>query len=261
MTFPQALLLFAAALLAGGLNSVAGGGSFIAFPTLVFTGVPEIPANATTTVALWPGVGASAGAYRKELAGQRERLLLLAPVSLVGGILGALLLLHTPPVTFRLLIPVLLLLATLLFAFGGRLATALRRRMGAERAASRLVTTGVVVLQFVIAIYGGFFGGGIGILMLASLALMGMENLHEMNGVKTVLAGAINGVAVITFIVAGAVFWPQVLVMIVGSVGGGYGGASLARRLPTAAVRTSVITVGLAMTLLFVVRLFVPQPR
>jgi uncharacterized protein len=261
MTFPQALLLFVAALLAGGLNSVAGGGSFISFPTLVFTGVPSIQANATNTIALWPGLVASAGAYRKEVASQRARLLLLAPISLVGGVLGALLLLHTPPATFNLLIPFLLLLATLLFAFGGKLAAALRKRLGTKHSSSRLMTAGIVVLQFALAIYGGFFGGGLGILMLATLALMGMENLHEMNGVKTVLAASINGVAVITFIIAGAVFWSQALVMIAGSIIGGYGGASLARRLPPRGVRIFVIAVGLAMTVLFVVRLFVSQQQ
>ncbi|MFI5273290.1 MAG: sulfite exporter TauE/SafE family protein [Ktedonobacterales bacterium] len=257
MTPLQGLLLFAVALLAGALNSVAGGGSFITFPTLIFTGVPVIQANATNTVALWPGIVASIGAYRKELAGQRATVLLLAPVSLAGGILGALLLLHTPQSTFTLLIPFLLLLAVLLFAYGNRIAAALRRRMGAERASSRVVTVAVALLQFVIAIYGGFFGGGIGILMLASLALMGKENLHQMNATKTVLAACINGVAVITFIIAGAVFWSQALVMALGAVAGGYGGASLARTLPPAAVRRFVLGVGVVMTAYFFVRPFI----
>lgn len=256
MNLAQAALLFAVALLAGALNAVAGGGSFLGFPTLIFVGVPEIQANATNTVALWPGSVASVGAYRKELAGQGPTLLLLGGVSVIGGVAGALLLLHTPKDTFALLIPFLLLFATLLFAFGRQIAAALRRRIGIERGSSRGLHLGVALLQLVISVYGGFFGGGIGILMLASLALMGMENLHAMNAIKTVLASCINGVAVVTFVLAGAVFWPQALVMIVGAVVGGYGGASLARRLPPQAVRWFVIAVGLAMSVVFFVKVF-----
>jgi hypothetical protein len=250
MTLPQAIVLAAVALLAGAINSVAGGGSFLTFPTLILTGVPPVQANATNTVALWPGIVASIGAYRHELAGRRD-FLALAAISLAGGILGAYLLLHTPQSTFTQLIPFLLLFATLLFAFGGRIALALRNRMGKSRASSRAVTVIVAVLQFVIAVYGGYFGGGIGILMLASLALMGMENMHQMNAVKTVLAACINGVAVVTFIIARAVFWPQAIVMTVGAIAGGYGGATLARRLPPRWIRWFVIAVGLGVSAYF----------
>lgn len=256
MSVAQAALLFAVALVAGALNSVAGGGSFLSFPTLIFTGVPAIQANATNTVALWPGAVASAGAYRKELTGQRASLLLLGGVSVVGGVAGAILLLHTPKGTFTRLIPFLLLFATLLFAFGRQIAAALRTRMDATHDNPRRLRVGVVLLQLVISVYGGFFGGGIGILMLASLALIGMENLHAMNAVKTVLASCINGVAVVTFIIAGAVFWPQALVMIVGSVTGGYGGASVARKLPPAGIRWFVIAVGLGMSVVFFIQQF-----
>lgn len=250
MTLLQAIVLAAVALLAGAINSVAGGGSFLTFPTLILSGVPPVQANATNTVALWPGIVASIGGYRKELAGRRD-LLVLAVISLAGGVVGAYLLLHTPQSTFTRLIPFLLLFATLLFAFGGRVALALRRRLGTSRASSRALAVIVAVLQFVIAVYGGYFGGGIGILMLASLSLMGMENMHRMNAVKTVLAACINGVAVVTFIVARAVFWPQAIVMTLGAIIGGYGGATLARRLPPQAVRWFVIAVGLGMSVLF----------
>lgn len=250
MTLLQAIVLAAVALLAGAINSVAGGGSFFTFPTLILTGVPSVQANATNTVALWPGIVASIAGYRKELAGRRD-LLVLVVISLVGGTLGAYLLLHTPQSTFTRLIPFLLLFATLLFAFGGRIALALRNRMGKSRASSRAVAVIVAFVQFVIAVYGGYFGGGIGILMLASLALMGMENMHRMNAVKTVLAACINGVAVVTFIVARAVFWPQAIVMTLGAIVGGYGGATLARKLPPAWVRRFVIAVGLGMSVLF----------
>jgi uncharacterized membrane protein YfcA len=254
MTTLQAAFLLATAVLAGALNSVAGGGSFLSFPALIFTGVPPIQANATNSVALWPGSIAGAGAYRKELAGQRSILLLLSGVSLVGGLIGAVLLLHTPKDTFTRLIPFLLLFATLLFAFGRRIAAILRRHRSAGHANPRALSVGVALVQLVIATYGGFFGGGIGILMLASLSLTGMENVHEMNAVKTVLTSCINGIAVVTFIVAGAIYWPEALVMIVGAIAGGYGGAAAARKLPPEAVRWFVIAVGLIMTVVFFIK-------
>jgi uncharacterized membrane protein YfcA len=258
MTFLQAIILFIAAMLGGTLNAVAGGGSFISFPALIFTGVPPIQANATSTVALWPGSLASVGAYRKELAALNHVVVLLLGVtSLVGGVLGAVLLLITPQATFLGLVPYLLLLATLLFAFSPRITAMLRRRNVASQSIekkvsiSRRTLTVIVLIQFVIAIYGGYFGGGIGIMILASLGVMGMENIHEMNGLKTVLQTSINGVAVITFIIAGAVFWLQALVMIAGSIAGGYGGAYFARKLDPRLIRGFVIVVGVGMTIYF----------
>ncbi|HEV2581873.1 MAG TPA: sulfite exporter TauE/SafE family protein [Ktedonobacteraceae bacterium] len=258
MTLPQAIILFIAAMLGGTLNAVAGGGSFISFPALIFTGVPPIQANATSTVALWPGSVASVGAYRKELAAlNRVVVLLLGVTSLVGGVLGAILLLLTPQATFLGLVPYLLLLATLLFAFSPRITALLRRRnstsQGIESKASisRRTLTVIVLVQFVIAIYGGYFGGGIGIMILASLGVMGMENIHEMNGLKTVLQTSINGVAVITFVIARAVFWLQALVMIAGAIVGGYGGAYVARKLDPRFIRGFVIVVGVGMTIYF----------
>jgi len=156
MTLPHAVLLFGVAILAGALNSVAGGGSFFSFPALVFTGVPAIQANATNTIALWPGSVASVGAYRNELTGQRRLLIILGMASVVGGTLGALVLLHTPPSTFTALIPWLLLLATLLFAVGGKLTGMLREQVKARPSSPRAALAGIVGLQFVIALYGGF---------------------------------------------------------------------------------------------------------
>lgn len=257
MTFLQGLTLFIAAILGGALNSVAGGGSFITFPSLIFTGVLPIEANATSTVALWPGSIASAGAYRKELASQ-DRLLLfvLVAISLVGGVLGAVLLLRTPQSTFVKLIPYLLLLATLLFAFSGPITARLRKREQTRKKTGRswLNLLGVSLLQLVIATYGGYFGGGIGIMMLASLGIMGMEDIHQMNGLKTILQASINGVAVITFIVAGAVAWLQAIVMILGAIVGGFAGAYYARKLDPRIVRGLVIVVGISLTIYFFVR-------
>lgn len=280
MIFLQFCLLFVAAMLGGALNSVAGGGSFIAFPALIFTGVPPINANATNTVALWPGSVASTGAYRKELAQQqRSVLIVLSGMSLIGGVLGALLLLHTSQATFVRLIPYLLLVATLLFAFGGRITTYVReRRRRARQLAiedpslasleetqdeklvvpstvpSRSALAGIALIQLVIATYGGYFGGGIGILMLAALELMGMENIHVMNALKTLLTSFINGVAVITFAIAGAVVWPQALLMVVGAIIGGFGGAYFARKIDPRWVRLFVILVGFSMTIYFFIR-------
>jgi uncharacterized membrane protein YfcA len=252
MTFLQACLLFVAAILGGTLNSVAGGGSFIGFPALIFTGVPPINANATNTVALWPGSVASMRAYRKELAEQdRTLLLVLGGTSLVGGVLGALLLLRTPQSTFTLLIPYLLLLATLLFTFSKPITSFLRKYIPRQEKLSWLALLVVAFSQIIIAIYGGYFGGGIGILMLATLGMMGMENINEMNAVKTLLQASINGVAVITFIIAGAVVWPQAILMIVGAIIGGYGGAYFARQIDQRWVRLFVILVGFSMTLYF----------
>jgi uncharacterized protein len=257
MTFLQALALFIAAMLGGALNSVAGGGSFITLPTLIFTGVPSKIANATSTVALWPGSVASVGAYRKELVKQnRVLLLVLGITSLVGGLLGALLLLGTSQNTFVQLLPYLLLLATVLFAVSGPITTRLRARAAARSSkqtnqVSWRSLTIIALFQLVIATYGGYFGGGIGILMLATLGLMGMENINEMNAVKTVLQSAINGVAVIAFIIAGAVVWLQAIVMIAGAIVGGFATASFARRLDPRIVRGFVIVVGISMTIYF----------
>jgi uncharacterized protein len=255
VTVQHIILLFVAALAGGTLNSVAGGGSFLSFPALIFSGVPAIPANATSTVALWPGAAASVGAYRREFAKVNRRLVTALTVcSVIGGVAGAELLLHTPAKTFTTLIPYLLLLATVLFAFGKPLTAWWKRGHPGASTLSNRSLAGMAAAQLVIALYGGYFGGGIGILMLATLGLMGMQNIHEMNAVKTLLAACINGVAVVTFVLAGAVVWGPALVMIAGSLVGGYGGAAFARRLDPRVVRWFVIAVGVVMTVYFFVR-------
>ena len=254
LTLLNVLILFIAAFGGGMLNSVAGGGSFLSFPALVFTGVDAKIANATSTVALWPGSAAAARAYRAELMTQRARLVPLSLVSVLGGFLGARLLLGTSESTFRALVPYLLLLATGLFAFGGKLTARVRQWRGGAPAPDARVSPVGLLLQLVIATYGGYFGGGIGILMLAALAISGMEDMHAMNGLKNWLATCINGVAVVTFILSGAVLWPQAVVMIIGATAGGYAGASAARRLDPKLVRRFVIAVGCALTVYFFIR-------
>ncbi len=257
LTLTEAAVLFVVAIFGGVLNAIAGGGGFVFFPALVFAGVPTIWANATGTVVSWPGLVAGAWGYRAELAATHRReprgkrqLAFYAVTSVLGGWLGAQLLLRTPPVAFDRLVPWLLLLATLLFAFGGRFVAWLRAGSTPGRG------HGIVafLLYFATAVYGGFYGGGIGILVLATLSLLGMERLHEMNALKMPLMVAINAPAVAAFIVAGAVVWPHALVMIAGSVVGGYGGAEVARRLPQIWVRRGVIAVGLGLSCYFFLR-------
>src|SRR3954468_582516 len=218
----------------GLLNSVAGGGGFIAFPALLFTGVNPIHANATNTVALWPGTLASVGAYWREFQ-DRSNWRLLRPLFIVtffGSIAGALLLLNTPERTFVQLIPWLLGGATLLFIFGGRITAFVRARLArhAEQNASRFARIAGTFIQLTVAVYIGYFGAGAGILMLALFAVMGMENIHTMNAFKSLFAISANGVAVVTFIIFGKVLWLQAGVMVIGAMLGGYFGAWYAQK-------------------------------
>lgn len=255
MVLPQFGLLFFVAILAGTLNAIAGGGSFFTVPTMIFSGMLPVLANTTSTVALWPGAVASIGAYRHELAQiHRQFLFLLVGTSLLGGILGAVLLLNTPQETFAHLLPYLLLIATLLFSLSGPITKRLRIRDIKKKEYFSLSTIiSVCIAQFIIAIYGGYFGGGIGILMLATLALMGMEDIHSMNALKVLLNASINGIAVITFVIANAVVWPQAILMIIGAIIGGYGGAYFARKIEQKWIRSFVIVMGFAMTIYFFV--------
>lgn len=249
MTLEIILILFFAGVLGGALNSVAGGGSFIAFPALLFTGVPPIPANATNTIALWTAAAASGGAYRKRLDVPHRVMIPLLSASLIGGLVGAYLLLKTPAHTFMRVLPWLTLGATLLFAFGKKLAGG--RQSILEHEASTAALTGATLFQLAVAVYGGYFGGGMGIVVLAMLAAMGMTDIHAMNALKSVLGFVVNGVAVVTFIVAGAVYWKHGIIMIAGAIAGGYVGALYAQKIPQAWIRAFVVLVGVAMTVYF----------
>ncbi len=249
MTLVEVLWVSGASLLAGALNAVAGGGSFFTVPSLIFLGVSPVVANATSTVALWPGSLASGWGYRREVKAERKTALELSLVSAVGGVAGALLLVWTPADVFLRLLPFLMLAATLFFTFGPRIRAALGARGGEE---SRRWPA--LVLQAIIAVYGGYFGGGMGLMMLAAFALMGMTDIHRMNGLKSLMGALINGLAVGTFIVARVVDWTIVLPMVAGAIAGGYLGATVARRLPGVYVRRFVIAVGWAMTVAFFVR-------
>jgi uncharacterized membrane protein YfcA len=250
----QGIFLFAAGAIAGGINAVAGGGSFVSFPSLLFTGVAPVTANATNTVALWVGMTASGGAYRKRLNISRRVMVPLVVMSVIGGLAGAVLLIKTPAQTFLRVLPWLLLGATLLFAFGKHLTGRISASIG--QAASSQALAGASVFELIVAVYGGYFGGGIGIMNLAMFAAMGMTDIHEMNALKVVLGAIINGVAAVTFVVTGAVAWPQAVVMTAGAMGGGYLSAHYSQRLPQTWVRRFVILSGTAMTIYFFLRAY-----
>jgi uncharacterized membrane protein YfcA len=249
------LFLFFTSLVAGALNAVAGGGSFLTLPALIYAGVPPVAANATSTVALWPGSMSSAWAYRRELADSGRWLVVLAAVSVFGGLLGAVLLVRTSNTSFLRLLPWLMFTAAATFTFGGRLAAQLGPRgQLLLRSAHGHPTIWALVLQLVIAIYGGYFGGGMGIMMLAVFAITGMTNMHAMNGLKAVLAFAINGVALVEFSRNGSVAWAPAVVMIAGGIVGGYAGAALARQLRGEQIRWVVVATAWTMTIYFFAR-------
>lgn len=251
MSSSEAALLFLAAIVAGAANAIAGGGSFITFPSLLFTGIPPVNANATNTVAVWPGILASTSAYRRVLGGALLKSVApLIVVTLLGSCLGALLLLKTPQMTFMKMVPWLLLVGTVLFAFGGRISAWANRRHAAHGPSVAMIT-GVSFVQFLAGIYIGYYGAGVGFIILPLLAMMGIEDIHAMNGVRTLLATCGNAVAVVLFIIARAVLWPQALVMMGGAILGGYAGAHYAQKLRQKTVRYIVITIGLAMTVYF----------
>ncbi len=238
-------LLAAAAFVAGAMNSVAGGGTLLTFPALMGIGVPATIANATSTVALLPGSLAGAWGYRKELRSVRRFALMLLPVSLIGGTLGALFLVWFPD-EFKTLVPWLILLAAVLFLIQPLVSRFLKKQDPTERVGTS-VTFGVMAFQFLVAVYGGYFGAGIGILMLTALGFMHVGDIHHMNAVKTFLASAINLVSVIVFVADNLIWWHYAAAMVLAAILGGYTGARVARKLPARYVRWTVIAVGFGL--------------
>jgi uncharacterized protein len=247
-----------AALLAGFVNAIAGGGTLLTFPALVAAGLSPLHANATSTVALLPGALSSMWGYRNELAGVRRWAGLFAIPSLVGGTLGAVLLLHTPSDAFDRIVPWLVLGATALFLAQRpmlRLVRGARPHPGGDLLTSRPPGLGLLFGQLLVGIYGGYFGAGIGILMLAALGLMGFTNIHRMNGLKNWGGFCMNLVAALSFAVSGIVRWPVALGMAIGSVVGGYVGARAALRVPQDVVRGAVAAVGVLSGVWLLLRL------
>jgi uncharacterized membrane protein YfcA len=253
--FGQAIFLLIAAGIAGALNAVAGGGSFISFPALLFIRIPAVAANATNTVALWPGLAASTIAYLKRLNAPARVLIPLLVTSIVGGWAGALLLLKTPQHTFLRLVPWLLLGGTLLFAFGNSIRSIAGKKAVVDdlRKISWQAIAVSSVAELLLSVYGGYFGAGIGFVTLAMLSMLGMRDIHAMGAIRTLLAVAINAAAVVTFVVAGAVLWPQCGVMVVGALAGGWFGAHYAQKADPRKMRAVVIGIGLIMSTYFFV--------
>jgi uncharacterized membrane protein YfcA len=255
--FP-AVVAFLAAFVAGAINSVAGGGTLVSFPALVWLGLPSVTANATSTVAIVPGSLGGMWGYRRELRTTAPRMLALVAPSLLGGISGALLLQRTAPGVFDKLVPYLIAFATILFMVQDRV----QRAVGIDSAgpagpkhASARWLVGAMLFQFCVGVYGGYFGAGIGILMLAALSILGLSDIHQMNGLKNSFAVCINGIAAVYFVWAKMVNWPYVAVMAAGAVLGGYGCAGVARRLGRTVVRRAVIAIGWVMAVsLFIKR-------
>jgi len=253
----ELVALAAGACLAGAMNSIAGGGTIVTFPLLIAFGMPAIQANATSTVALTVGIFGSVYGYRQNLPAVKPWMRLFAPLSIVGGLLGAWLLTVTSEKFFNDLVPFLILFATVLFLLGnviGRLVGFDGDEPATHHPAKRLTAS---MVQFGVAVYGGYFGAGIGILMLAAFALIGLKNIHEMNAIKTVLGGLINVVAAVYFVLAGLVNWPEAVVMMIGSSVGYYGGAAFTQKIPQRHVRFLIAAIGLLLSAVFFWRQFV----
>jgi hypothetical protein len=262
MDAAQIMLVAGGAFLAGGMNAIAGGGTFFSFPALLAAGVPPVMANASNTVGLCPASLVSAWAYRREALRHGRWAVLLMVVSLVGGIAGGLLLLATSNAAFAKMIPWLLLVATTLFAFSGQISKwvqAGKRRFGAGESAKSANSpggAGGALFQLAVAVYGGFFGAGMGILTLAALSIQGFDDIQEINALKNLTSGINYFVASLTFIVAGAISWPHTLVMLVTAMIGAWAGAALARRMPARLLRRLVVAVGSALTLIYFIKTY-----
>jgi uncharacterized membrane protein YfcA len=243
---------------AGIMNAIAGGGTLLTFPALIGLGVSPIVANATSTVALWPGAVSSMWGYRDELSGSRRWAIGFAAPSLLGGGIGAWLFLRTPPSRFAAMVPWLVLGSTALFMLQPLVVRALRLRRAAQieydtnvvaadhTATGRLPSVTVMGWQLVVGVYGGYFGAGVGILMLVVLGFVGLTNIHRMNGLKNWGGLCMNAVAALTFAFSSVVSWPIALTMAAGSIGGGYVGSRAAQRTPQRYVRRAVVVIGLA---------------
>lgn len=247
MSLLNILLLVAAAFAAGIINSIAGGGTLITFPVLIWMGLDPKVANATSTVALWPGLFGGLFGYRRELENSSAILLRLGLTSVVGGAIGAWLLIWTPSPIFARLVPFLILFATLLFMAQGTINRRLRlQSISGEPKASWWL--GAIVFQFFSSMYGGYFGAGNGIMMLAALGLLGMHDINRANGIKNFLGICINSIAVLSFAITGLVVWPSALLMAVAALLGGYCGARMAVRVKQTTIRRAIVTIGFVIT-------------
>jgi len=251
MMEPDLLLLFIAGLFGGMLNSIAGGGTFITFPALLFAGVPPISANATNTFASCSGYISGAYAFRMELQAHKSELAKYILISLIGGMVGAWLLLQTPAQLFRDAIPWLLLFATILFVIGAELNERLKKLSSLYRHGASIGSLLLFILLLGVCIYGGFFNAGLGIIMLSYLALAGHKNINAMNGLKLLTSACVSLAAIALFIYNGEIAWLEGCIVFVGTLAGGYIAARLSRKISEMYVRYFVIFAGFSITLYF----------
>jgi uncharacterized membrane protein YfcA len=246
----EILLLVVAGFAAGMLNAVAGGGTFLSFPALIYIGIPPVMANATATLSAMPGYLSSAVAFRDDIAAEGTlSLKAIIGIAAIGSVIGALLLIVTPGDTFMVLVPWLLLIATTLFAAGPSLLAMIRARGGRDAGPT---LSGATILA--VSIYGGYFNGGLGIMLLAAFGLIGFVNLHGMNGLKNLLSAILSVISAATFVVAGLIAWKPALIMMVATAAGGFVGARVSRVIRTDYLRYFVIAVGVVMTVIFFAR-------
>lgn len=248
MTAFDIILLCAAGFVAGAVNAVAGGGTFFTFAALVATGMPTVNANATSAVALIPGYAASSIAYRDEVRTHYREMIVLSLIGVVGGIAGAYLLIWLGDAGFRPMVPWLLLMATLLFAFSARIRSAIAAHIDGRAGIQKTIAYGFMVI---VSIYGGLFGAGMGIILLAVLAVIESGNFHKSNAIKGIVSLVIQVVSGTVLIIGGLVQWPHALVTMGASVVGGYLGVSVARRVPEKIIRATVVSVGAILTVIF----------
>lgn len=255
MTISHALILLLVGLTSGLMNSLAGGGSFVLFPTLVFLGLQPIAANATATLALLPGTFTTMYTYRKNLVVHNKQLITYIAISIAGGAFGAMLLLRTSNTDFAKMVPYLLLTATLLFTFRMQILLWIRkisRNTEPDSLNNSLPYRIIMMILFVaICIYGGFFGAGMGIMTLALFSLMGMQNLHEMNALRSCIGLCANVIAALMFCTSGVIAWQHALIVAIGAVFGGYFGAYYALKLPQSWSRNAVVIIGWVITIYF----------
>jgi uncharacterized membrane protein YfcA len=247
----ELVLLFLAGFFGGVLNSVAGGGSFITFPALIFFGLPPIVANATNTFASCAGYMSGTYAFRKELAKHKDELPLIIFISLIGGVAGAWLLLQTPEKVFQEAIPWLLLFATVLFIFGGNINLGFKKIASDRRHASTIGKVLLVIILLGVSTYGGFFNAGLGIITLSYLALAGHTNINAMNGLKLLVSSAVSLIAILLFIYNDVIAWYEGFFVLFGTLAGGYVAAKVSRQLPQKNIRYFVILVSIASTVYF----------
>ncbi len=252
----ELLFLFSAGFFGGVLNSVAGGGSFITFPALLFVGVTPISANATNTFASCAGYLSGIYAFRDDLYAHKKELPRLILISLIGGVLGAWLLLKTPEALFREAIPWLLLFATVLFIFGGKINSILKRLTSHHQHASFVGHFLLLLMLLGVCIYGGFFNAGLGIIALNYLALAGHTNINAMNGMKLLISSAVSLIAIALFIYDGVIAWYEGIIVLVGTLMGGYVAAHISKRLSQLYVRTFVILASCGITVYFFIDIY-----